>query len=46
MEFDKAFVACIKALLEFLNLNKFLSQDLVPAKIKIICFWFQMAKSD
>ena len=38
MEFDTAFVSRVKALLELLNLSNFLSLDLVPAKIKIICF--------
>ena len=37
-EFDIAFVSWVKALLELLNLSDFLSQDLVPPKIKIICF--------
>ena len=38
MEFDIAFVSWVKALLQILNLSNFLSLDLVPAKIKIICF--------
>ena len=44
MEFDIAFVSWVKVLLDLLNLSNFLLMDPVRAKIKIICFRFQMVK--
>ena len=45
MEYDIAFLSWVKALLELFNFRNFLSVDLVPPKIKILCFWFEMVKN-
>ena len=45
MEFDIAFVSCVKDLLDLLKLGNFLSLYPVATKMKIICFLFGTMKN-
>ena len=46
MEFDIAFVSCVKDLRDLLKLGNFLSLYAVAPKTKIICFLFGTMKND
>ena len=46
MEFDIAFVSCVKDFRDLLKLGNFLSLDPVAPKTKIICFLFATMKND
>ena len=46
IQFNIAFVFWLKVSLDVLQLRNFLSVNLVPLKMKIICFWFKTMKND